>query len=238
MNKLPKKETRDALAEKMRVVLSCQLIDPFIKSMTYDPFITIRLSNVLVLLNISEEIIMLHDKNAPSTSDNKKVKEKILYLGYLSKIYRNALYLLGATDYIGSIILLRGVFELLVGISTERKGGMRERINSISFLKYNERGKVYKLWRELSAWSHPYGKWIKNICPLFYSVGKNYHPDLLNQCLGYSDSILDFMLTITIEHFELIPSSYAEKYIKVTNKLELSDISYLEMFRSRLKKSL
>ena len=223
--------------EQIRMVLNRELVEPFIKSMTNDPIISIKVSNALVLMRISESILVEYDKNSISSGlHTEKIKEKNLYLGYLNKLFESSLYLLGATDYLGSIVLLRSVFELLIGISTDLNGKMKERIDSIDFLTDDENRKIYKLWRELSSWAHPYGKWLKNVCPRYYGIGRNYHLELFKQCLGYSDTILDFILTITVEHFKLAPAEYLDKYKEISQHIDLKEVSLLEMFLARLQK--
>lgn len=91
----------------------------------------------------------------------------------------------------------------MISIATEKNGSMKSRIDSIAFLDEDEKTSILKLWNELSAWAHPYGKWIKNVCPRFYSFGRNYNPVIFEKCFNFVDVILDFMLVITVDHFKL-----------------------------------
>jgi len=238
MENTSNKETLEKMpVEQMQMVLNREIVEPFINSMTHDPIISIKVSNALVLMRVSENILVEYDKTSISSEHHiEKVKEKNLYLGYLNKLFESSLYLLGATDYLGSIVLLRSIFELLIGISTDLNGKMKERIDSIDFLTDDENRKIYKLWRELSSWAHPYGKWLKNVCPRFYGIGRNYHPELFTKCLSYSDAILDFMLTITIEHFKLAPEEYLNKYKEISRHIDFKKVSNLEMFLAHLQK--
>jgi hypothetical protein len=111
----------------------------------------------------------------------------------------------------------RSIFELLIGIATQKNGSMRDRISSISFMDGNEKDDLQKLWNELNAWAHPYGKWFKNICPMFYGFGRNHHPEMFNKCMEYSDKILDFMLTITIDHFKISALDFIDEFIANDN---------------------
>lgn len=220
---------------QMKKVLNGEIVEPFVDSMMQDPRISMKLSNAMVLIKISEIIIVSHTEVSNSTkSRNEAIKERMIYLGYLGKIYKNAMYLMGATDYLGSILLLRGIFELLVRISTRNEGEMKERVDSISFLREDEKDNVYRLWVELDAWSNSYGKWIRNVCPVFYGSEHMYHPELFTRCMGYLDIILDFMLTITIEQFEIMPDRYLEKYLEISNDLDMVEISSIQMFHNRL----
>jgi hypothetical protein len=224
--------------QQIELVLKREFMDPFINSVRQEPAISLKLSNAFVLLYVCEQLIVEFDKKRAAAGENvEAIREKTLLLGYLGKIYQSALLLTGATDYLGAMILLRSIFELLIGIATTKGGSMRERISSIAYLESEEKQGLQKLWNDLSAWAHPYGKWVKSICPRFYGLGRNYHSPAFSQSLGYSDRILDLMLTITLDHFEIDPESYMDKYRKIiTGSHSLLDISNLPMFEKRLTK--
>ena len=228
--------TTDLIPKKqIELVLKKEFIAPFIDSIRQDPVLSLKLSNAFVLLRVSEQIIVEFDKKQVEADENvEAVRGKTLFLGYLGKIYKSALLLIGATDYLGAIILLRSVFELLIGVATTKNGSMRDRISSIGSLNPGEKDNLQKLWNELSAWAHPYGKWVKNICPKFYGAGRNHHPVIFSQCLGYSDQILDLLLTITLDHFKLSPKNYTDRYREISETLKILEISKLEMFEKRL----
>jgi len=224
--------------KQIELVLRREFITPFIDSIRQDPAISLKLSNAFVLMRVSEQLIMELDKKQVKAGENvKAVREKTLFLGYLGKVYQSALLLIGATDYLGAMILLRSVFEILIGIATTVNGSMRDRISSISFLDSDEKGNLQKLWNELSAWAHPYGKWVKNICPKLYGTGRNHHLVTFSQCLGYSDMILDLVLTITLDHFKLSPKNYIDKYREISEAGKILEISKLDMFERRLTRS-
>lgn len=223
--------------KQIELVLRREFITPFIDSIQQDTAISLKLSNAFVLMRVSEQLINEFDKKQVEAGENvEAVREKTIFLGYLGKVYQSALLLIGATDYLGAMILLRSIFELLIGIATTENGSMRDRISSISFLDNDEKDDLQKLWNELSAWAHPYGKWVKNICPIFYGTGRNHHRVTFSQCLGYSDKILDFMLTITIDHFKLSPENYIDKYREISETENILEISKLGMFERRLIK--
>jgi len=220
----------------IKKVLYTEIFNPFIKSISHDPITSLKLSNAFVLMQLSENLIIEFDKSeTDSDQDINNIKEKILYLGYLGKVFKSSLFLIGTTDYLGAIVLLRSVFELLIGIATDNTGLMKERIFSINYLKESEKKSIHKFWNELSAWAHPYGKWIKNICPKFYGIGRNHHPAIFEQCLNYTDYILDLMLTITVEQFRLVPGTYISKYKEISDSGDFFEVSKLEMFKNRLK---
>jgi hypothetical protein len=104
-------------------------------------------------------------------------------------------------------------------------------------LDSNEKDNLQTLWNELSAWSHPYGKWTKSICPILYGCGQNYHQETFRRCLSYSDQVLDLLLVITIEHFKLSPENYIDKYREISETSTIVEISRLQMFEKRMTKS-
>lgn len=223
------------LRELIRTVIDRDILNPFIDSISHDPVISLKLTNAFTLLRLSENLIIEFDKNEIySGKAINNIKEKNLYLGYLGKVFESSLILLGATDYLGAIVLFRSVFELLIGIATDKTGTMKDKIDGIHYIEEDEKKSIYKFWRELSAWAHPYGKWINNLCPKFYGSGRNYNPTVFEQCLNYSDHLLDLMLIIEIEQFRLAPSTYIDEYRKISDAIDFFKISNLEMFEKRL----
>jgi hypothetical protein len=224
-------------SKEIKHVLDREFVTPFINSIEQFPEISLKLSNAFVLVKVAEQLIVESDiANNDAGTDIEALKEKGIFLGYLGKIYQSALLLIGATDYIGAIVLMRSIFELLVEISAANKGRMRDRISSIVYLDDEEKGHLQVLWNELSAWAHPYGKWIKNVCPFFYGCGRLHHEATLTMCLDYSDQILDLLLTITIDLFILSADKYENKYRNILNDTKILDIAKLDMFEKRLKK--
>jgi hypothetical protein len=126
MNKNPSKQQNDMAQDQIRLVLEREIIEPFIRSVCSDVEISLKLSSALVLTRYTEEIVVklpFDDTLGPN-----KIKECYLFLGYFGKIYQSSLFSLGSTDYLSAIILMRALFELLIGISTELNGKMKERI--------------------------------------------------------------------------------------------------------------
>ena len=195
----------------MRQTINREVVEPFIKSMCTDIMISIKLTNAMYLTMYTETLVdkLLGDlSKKPQQPQN--MKEIILFSGYFGKIYKSSLYLLGATDYLGSIILMRSLFELLIGISTEVTGGMAERLDSIEFLYSDEKKSLKKFWRILCERAHPYRKWLKEVCPIAYGSGRAYQPHMFKQCLAYSDNLLDFMLTAIVEILHLSSEEYKD----------------------------
>jgi len=209
--------------------LNREIIEPFLRSYSQDSDDSLKLSNAILLLKVSEDLISDFVKNEVHDVKNfEKRKEIILFLGYLGKILQSSIVLVGVTDYLGAMVLFRAIFELLVGISTKVNGSMKKRIFSIDFINLEEKEFLYELWNDLSAWAHPHGRWLKNVCPIFYGIGRHYHRDFFQKCLKYSDGIIDLMLTITIELFRVSPHSFLDK---IKEFLEFSEI---KMFTKRL----
>jgi hypothetical protein len=225
------------LKKMVEFFLRRQFVIPFIDSIR-EPIIWAQFSKAFVLLNMSERLILEFDKKQHEVGETiEAVREKTLFLGYLGKLYKSALLLIGATDYLGGIILLRSIFELLIRIATTENSSMRAKISSINYLESDEKDNLQTLWNELSAWAHPHGKWTKNICPILYGCGQNYHQETFRQCLSYSDQVLDLLLVITIDHFKLNPENYIDKYREISETSTIVEFSRLPMFEKRLTKN-
>lgn len=236
-----KKHTEEHLKELVSKYLDEKIKLPVLSTITRDPIASLRWSNSFVLLRLSERLIVDHDVKVEKNKDrqhteeaHKDVEKKSLYLGYLGKELESSLVLLGSTDYIGSLILMRSILEFLIGLATDMTGSMKKRIWAIDFLSESERKTIHKLWNELNAWTHPYGRWRKELCPKFYGCGNNFHPPLFEECLNHLDTIVDLMLTITVEQFKLDTALYMSQYKHIQKQLALFEISNLKMLESRL----
>jgi hypothetical protein len=208
MNKNPRMQENDLAQEQIKAVLEREIVEPFITSVCSDIDVSLKLSAALVLTRYTEQIVI----NLPvdATLGLNKIKECYLFLGYFGKIYQSSLFTLGSTDYLSATILMRALFELLVGISTDKNGSMRDRIESICFFDKQEKKDLAKTWDLLCAWAHPYGKWAKYVCPKAFGTGRFYNLSLFKQSLDYSHKILDFMLTAIFEILNLSASNYSD----------------------------
>lgn len=215
----------------IRKFLNDEVVDPFIKSICTDIMISIKLTNAIYLTMYTK---MLIDKSLSDLSNQshppQNMKEIILFTGYFGKIYKSSLCLLGATDYLSSIILMRSLFELLISISTNVGGGKKKSIDSIDFLSSEEKEFLKKYWDNLCKWAHPYGNWLKEVCPIAYSADRYYQPRMFKQCLAYSDNLLDFMLTVTVEVLHLSSEEYKDC-------LAVHALPELSMFNKRIGNS-
>lgn len=216
----------DYMAEdKIRMVLEREVVDPFIKSVCSDVQVSLKLSAALVMTTYTEQIVV--KKPIDRKPENNKIKECTLFLGYFGKIYQSSLFSLGSTDYLSAIILMRSLFELLIGISTEVNGSMKARINSICFYREEEKKELSKTWDSLCAWAHPYGKWEKYICPIAFGTGRIYNPKLFEMSLDFSHKILDFMLSSIFEILKLSASDFSDSPANIIYQ-------DLPMFRERV----
>lgn len=135
-----------------------------------------------------------------------------------------------SASYISSLILMRSTFELIVGMATRETDGMTDRIYSIQGLNDEEKKKVKDHWYRLCAWSHPYGKWQKEVCPIYVSHRPIYHPKLFSICSGELVQLIDFFMVIAMVKYQLNIDELTKQFVE-----ENIDLSGLELFCSRLK---
>jgi hypothetical protein len=98
---------------------------------------------------------------------------------------------------------MRSILELLIGIATRETGSMSKRIGSIPFIDPEEKKKVDELWGEFCAWSHPYRKWEEEVCPIFALQKPIYYQRLCKMSLDKLERIIDLLLVIALEKFEI-----------------------------------
>lgn len=140
-----------------------------------------------------------------------------------------------SSSYISSLILIRSIFELLIGIATSQNGSMTGRIESITYLSQENHKYLKKVWNKLNAWAHPSGKWEKQICPVFYSHQPLYHPTLYKECFSKLAMLTDFFLTIAVERFKISPEEIKTSNEQVWNELVTDYSEYFPIFLSKLK---
>ncbi|MCI0563965.1 MAG: hypothetical protein MN733_36280 [Nitrososphaera sp.] len=108
-----------------------------------------------------------------------------------------------SASYVSSLILMRAVFELVIGIASKSTGSMSDRIDSVACLSDKEKSGIKKLWYRLCAWGHPYGKWIKEICPVYADQEPIYHPKLCKLCLQELEEIVDLFAVVAMDRYEM-----------------------------------
>lgn len=134
-----------------------------------------------------------------------------------------------STSYLNSMILMRSTFELLINITTEfEDAGMKKRIGGISFFSSNEKNEIFKFWKHLCDWNHPYREWINNICPIFISHKPLYHPRLFKITITSLEKLMDIYLVIAKEHYGMNMNKFNE--LKKSAPL---DLSYYPLFSKR-----
>lgn len=108
-----------------------------------------------------------------------------------------------SASYISTLVLTRSAFELAIGIGSRERGPMKCRLQSMHFLNSVEATAVKNQWYRLCAWGHPYGKWVKEICPLFLRHEPTYHPVLFSICLDELTQFSDLFSSIAVEKYDL-----------------------------------
>lgn len=140
-----------------------------------------------------------------------------------------------SASYISSLILIRSIFELLIGIATSQLGGMSRKIESVNFLTTEEHKRLKDAWNKLNAWAHPYGKWEKEICPIYYSNQPLYHPTIYKECFSFLTLLIDLFLTIAVEKFKINPLEITESSKKVGGDIIDNSVNLFPLFLARLK---
>ncbi|GBE18882.1 hypothetical protein BMS3Abin16_01492 [archaeon BMS3Abin16] len=150
--------------------------------------------------------------SSESSQQNQKLPEETIRLMKLSRSNKHLLAYFNrelnwiiisilSASYISAYILMRSVFELLIGISTKKTGSMKNKIESIHFLSQEEKKKIQKMWDHLCGWGHPYRKWEKEICPVYQGHTPLHHPTLCKECINSLDVLIELFFLITIDKF-------------------------------------
>jgi hypothetical protein len=164
---------------------------------------------------------------------DKQINKKHLLSYLVREINWISISILSAS-YISSLILTRSVFELLIGIATSQAGGMSSRIESINYLTPEEHKHLKDAWNNLNAWAHPYGKWEKEICPIFYSSEPLYHPKIYKECYSFLTVLIDLFLTIAVERFKISPAEITESSRNIGGDIVDASFKVFPLFFRRL----
>lgn len=135
-----------------------------------------------------------------------------------------------SASYLSSTILMRSLFEILVNLSTTADEGMGEKIDNIPFIQKGEGKQIKKMWRQLCSWSHPYKKWLRDICPIYMEHRPIYHPKHFEECVDLLEKVIDLYLVVCKEHFGMDVSLFADAAIK-----HPIDLSNFPLFRGRIE---
>ncbi|MHA1280509.1 MAG: hypothetical protein ACTSQ8_25405 [Candidatus Helarchaeota archaeon] len=160
-----------------------------------------------------------------------KMCSKRCLLPYLDRQLNWIVISIISCSYLSSIIEMRSIFELLMNVSTKSNGSMSEKIDAISFFNLSEKKKIKKIWKELCSWSHPYGKWLKNMCPIYVSHKPIYHPKHFEDCINMLEKVFDIYLVICKRHFKMDVSIFRN----IDNE-DLFDLSDFPLFQKRIKR--
>ena len=101
---------------------------------------------------------------------------------------------------------MRSFFELLIATATRTQGTMKERVEKISFLTEQDHKKLLTIWSRLNGWAHPYGRWLKKVCPVYVAHKPVYHPELCDLCRKELTDLVDLLLAISIGKYKIKPS--------------------------------
>lgn len=124
-------------------------------------------------------------------------------IAYVSREFNWIIISIMSASYISALVLMRSVFELLVGVATRTEGGMKDRVDSITFFEGSERKQILKLWKRLCGWGHPYGRWVKEVCPIYLQHEPLFHSQLCDLCLDELCNVLDFYAVTALSKYEI-----------------------------------
>lgn len=188
------------------------------------------------MINILKQFIENPDGRNSKKADKitKNIINKKKLLAYLVREINWISVSILSASYISANILSRSIFELLIGISTGMTGGMSDRICSISYLSEEEQQSLKKSWKKLNAWAHPYGKWEKTICPVYYSQTPSYHPTIYKYCFENLALLTDLFLLIAVERFGIQPKEIVDDVKKVKVNLLEDFCDFFPLFFCRL----
>jgi len=192
--------------------------EDYAKSLTYEQYMYIKNTLTNMISSDCEQIKKNELKELGKITWDLCSRKCLL--NYLSRELDWVTVSILSASYISSIVLLRSVFELLIGIATRQTGSMTNRISSIWFLSKNDKKKLNKLWGELCEWAHPYGSWVKNTCSVFMAYKPMYHPVLCENCVEKLEQITDLLLVVTIKKFKINKEDLKMKLAKY--KVDLS----------------
>ncbi len=135
-----------------------------------------------------------------------------------------------SAHYLSSIILMRSIFELTIDLLASTGSGMSTKINSISFFDNNNKKDIKKTWRSLCSWSHPYEKWLNNMCSTYMAHSPLYHPEHFKTSIEFLEKVMDIFLVVCKEHFTM----NIQELRKKVEELSI-DLSYFRLFISRFE---
>lgn len=156
------------------------------------------------LQNLSLKAISLNDLfRLLREETSNRLATRTIYLSYLDQIFHWIAISILSASYLCAFVLLRTLLELLINASAIGTGTMGEKISSIQAITEKEQRKIKGIWRELSGWAHPYGRWLDQVCPVYASRGPLYFERLAKDSTQKLQFCMDFSIVIAITEFQL-----------------------------------
>lgn len=213
---------QDGLAS---LLLSVQIVTQLILEKGTDidkPYLSsLPLEEIKKRIEVLGKYIEDNDPITPNSDTGKVVQEYLVtgssqkhLLAYFEREMKWIVISILSASYVSSLVLMRSLFELLIGIGSKATGKMKDRLSSISFLADDENKYLLKLWYYLCGWGHPYGRWVKEVCPGYVSHEPIYHPDLCSTCFETLKKIIDLFIVVSIEKYEIPRESLIPKLSK------------------------
>jgi len=234
-------DENDVITEKLgEIIVTLDMAQDLIGNAGYRPDCS-QISNVTEEERLKiKDLIEIISKKGICTDDDfafiKRLKSttcsKSCLLPYMYREFYWIITSIACASYISSLILLRSIVELLINITTTQDGGTYKKINGISFFDSEEKKDIKQTWDVLCSWSHPYNKWIKNICSKYvahYPI--LFHPSIAEDCINLAYRVLDIYLVVAKEYFKMDTSLFYE------NKGPIR-ISKFPLFKKRINKDI
>lgn len=156
---------------------------------------------------------------------------KVCLIPYISKQINWIVVSILSAHYLSSIILMRSIFELTIDLLADNtEVGKGKKIDNMSFFDDNQKRDIKKTWRSLCSWSHPYGKWLKNMCSIYMAHPPLYHPEHFRTSIEFLEKVMDLFLVVCKEHFKMNVQDLRKRV--ETLSIDLSDFG---LFRSRFE---
>jgi hypothetical protein len=127
-----------------------------------------------------------------------------------------------SSSYVSVHILIRCAFETIIKFLTKNKNaGMADKIAGISILTDRNKKYLKKYWNRLNGWAHPYGHWIKKICPVYVMHDPIYYKELFADCVNDLHVLFELLIIMSIKIFNVSENEYKKEFLK--RGLELFD---------------
>lgn len=188
---------------------------------------------VLRRLQTLEQFIVEAKTSAVEAPVNTEVRRVLqdgttnkVLLPYLDREINWVVISILSASYISANILMRSMFELLISLATKKSGSMKDRLEAISYLDPHEKRKLKKLYDLLCSWSHPYKKWLKEICPAYYSFNPTYHPVISKESTENLEVLLGLLLVITLRKFRIDRDVFRKELLD--REMNLQRIPFVE----------